>query len=139
MHIVLQYTFVIFIVMSSYLNQSYLSSCVSYIVYILVQLSNKEKYTENIFFPSSTLPCLTNLSKMITLCQFSKMITLSIFQNDYIVSVFQNDYIVSIFQNDYNCVNFPKCLHCVNFLKWLHCVNFVYQWKSVYSPWYWLF
>jgi hypothetical protein len=126
MHIVLQYTFVIFIVMSSYLNQSYLSSCVSYIVYILVQLSNKEKYTENIFFPSSTLPCLTNLSKMITLCQFSKMITLSIFQNDYIVSVFQNDYIVSIFQNDYivsifqndyNCVNFPKCLHCVNSSK----------------------
>jgi hypothetical protein len=125
MHIVLQYTFVIFIVISSYLNQSYLSSCVSYIVYILVQLSNKEKYTENIFFPSSTLPCLTNLSKMITLCQFSKMITLSIFQNDYIVSVFQNDYIVSIFQNDYivsifqndyNCVNFPKCLHCVNFV-----------------------
>ena len=88
MHIVLQYTFVIFIVISSYLNQSYLSSCVSYIVYILVQLSNKEKYTENIFFPSSTLPCLTNLSKMITLCQFSKMITIvSIFQNVYIVSI----------------------------------------------------
>ena len=42
----------------------------------LVQLSNKEKYIEKIFFPSSTLPCLTNLSKMITLYQFSKMITL---------------------------------------------------------------
>ena len=117
MHIVLQYTFVIFIVISSYIvMSSYFSSCVSYIVYILVQLSNKEKYTENIFFPSSTLPCLTNLSKMITLCQFSKMITLcqfskmitlcqffkmitivSIFQNVYIVSILQNDYIVSIF------------------------------------------
>ena len=91
MHIVLQYTFVIFIVMSSYLNQSYLSSCVSYIVYILVQLSNKEKYTENILFPKFNI-AMPN-------------------------KPFKNDYIVSIFQNDYNCVNFPKCLHCVNSSK----------------------